>query len=249
MQWFLAALGEDKPRDEAALRRAIHHLQAALRVFTKQHHPYFWASVHMNLGNIYSDLPYTAGNGKRAISRLEKALEIYTEANHPHEFGLVQMLLGKTYKKIADHKDSTTEQAKLILRAIACYEAAARGFTHNREFSEIALSLSLAGLSCQSIPTGNKREHLRRSANYFVKAAQLFGQNEEVSMQANHYLMAGEVLLKLAGLTRMSNEVIEARDAYLKGQELYERSGQKDEAAKAGETARELEAFLETVSS
>jgi hypothetical protein len=127
---------------------------------------------------------------------LEKALEVYSEADYPHDFGLVQMLLGRTYHRIAEHKgDNKTEQAKLLRRAIACYEAAARGFAQKREFSEIALSLSLAGLVWQNMPTGNKREHLRRSANYFVKAAQLFGQNGEVPMQANHYLMAGEVLL------------------------------------------------------
>jgi len=248
MQWFLAGLDEKIPRDEAALRRAISHLQAASRVFTKQTQPYFWASIHMNLGQIYSQLPYSSGNNKRAISHLQEALEVYDEATHPHEFGLVQMLLGKAYQMSAEQKDSKNERSKLLRRALSCYEAAARGFARKREHNEVALALTLAGLAWQKLPTGNKRQHLRRSADYFLQAANLLGQGGEEEMQAPHYSMAGDALLQLARLTRMSNEVLEAQNAFEAARESYERVGQKDEANKAAQMARQLDEFLQNAS-
>lgn len=244
MQWFLAALGEDKPRDEIALRRAIPHLQSALRIFTKQFQPYFWGSIHMNLGQIYSELPYSSSNSKRAISHLEQALEAYNESDYPHEFALVQMILGKAYQKASKHKKNINDHAKLIRRAISCYEAAARNFSRNREPEKVALAYVLMGMAWQQVPTGNKREHLRRSADFVLKAANLLGQCDEAAMQASHYSLAGDVLLKLAQLTRRSNEIVEARDAFEAAQRAHERADQFGEATQSAQTVQGLNNFL-----
>jgi hypothetical protein len=243
LQWLLGDYTREGG-DEQALRRSIPHLQASQRVFTQQSERYFWASCEINLGDIYSRLPYTPRNFKRAVAHLESALHVYTSRDFPHEFGLVQMLLGRVYSWSAKQAKDKNEQGKLIRRAIACYEAAQRGFLRTQEWESVALNLSLAAMMWRELPIGNRRQHLRQSADCWLSAAENLERVNKSALIATHLDQAGETLLQLAQLTRKPDEFIEARQVFNAAQTAFARAGDTKHAHNADETVRQLDEFL-----
>lgn len=108
------------------LDKAIACYQAALRVYTETDFPEQWAMTQNNLGIAYWDL--SAGdrgaNLDKAIACFENALRVYTETNFPRQWATIQYNLGYAYSNLsASDWDANPCQA-----AIACFEAAERGF-------------------------------------------------------------------------------------------------------------------------
>jgi tetratricopeptide (TPR) repeat protein len=237
---------------EESLRRSIEHIQAAQRVLTMQTQPYFWASCEINLGNIYSKLPFTRGNFKRAVSHLERALKVCSERSYPHEWGLVQMLLSKSYMEAAQYQEDKmekNERAKLLRRSIACSEASRRGYTYTKEWEAVALTLSVEALAWRAIPTGNRREHLRHSINCWRRAAECFNLTGDNALRAVHLNEVGTTLLQLVELTRKSSEVIEACKAFEAARDAFARAGDKENATQIDQKLQGISKWLQDPSS
>ncbi|HEY7311927.1 MAG TPA: hypothetical protein VH643_21365 [Gemmataceae bacterium] len=110
----------------ANLGKAIACYAAALRVYTETDFPADWAMTQNNLGIAYADLPTgdRAANLGKAIACFEDALRVCTETDFPADWANCQGDLGEALEALS----SLTQEKSLLLRAIACFEAAMRGY-------------------------------------------------------------------------------------------------------------------------
>ena len=247
LMWMQADDSFQSGQDEVALRRAIPFYQAAQKVYTPQSEPYFWASCEMNLGNIYTNLPFTPRNSKRAIEHLQNALRVYGERTQPQEFGLVQMLIGKAHAEAAKRAKSKDEQAKLLRRAIEHYEHARRGFERIQSPQHVALAFTMAALAWENMPTGNRRQHWRQCANCWLQAAELLARSEateDKSQSALSLNQAGEALLQLGQLTRMSDEALQAREVFETARLAFGNLNDTANANRAAEIVGQIDQLL-----
>jgi hypothetical protein len=81
-----------------------------------------------NLGNAYSELPTgdRSENLRRAIACYENALRVYTETEFPYDWASTQHNLGAAYFELPTGESG--DATRTCATAIACLEAAARGF-------------------------------------------------------------------------------------------------------------------------
>ncbi|HSY52744.1 MAG TPA: adenylate/guanylate cyclase domain-containing protein [Thermoanaerobaculia bacterium] len=107
------------------LANAIACYQAALRVWTERDFPADWAMTQNNLGAAYADLPTgdRAENLANAIACFQPALRVRTERDFPADWAQTQSNLGDACA------DLPTGEAENIGKAIACYQAAERGYS------------------------------------------------------------------------------------------------------------------------
>jgi tetratricopeptide (TPR) repeat protein len=108
------------------LIKAIACYEDALRVFTKTDFPAEWANTQTNLGFAYADLPMgdRTSNLKKAIACYEDALHVRTETEFPTGWAETQSNLGEALEKLS----AITKEKSLLIGAIACFEAAIRGY-------------------------------------------------------------------------------------------------------------------------
>ena len=78
---------------------SIYHLELALEVLSCENAPLRWASVHHNLGAVYSSRLRgdPAENMETALSHLQEALTVYTPDEHPLTRAAVQCDIGSAY--------------------------------------------------------------------------------------------------------------------------------------------------------
>jgi tetratricopeptide (TPR) repeat protein len=108
------------------LWKAIACYAASLRVFTETDFPAEWAKIQYNLGNTYTKLPTgdRTSNLKKAIACYEDALHVRTETEFPTGWAETQSNLGEALEKLS----AITKEKSLLIGAIACFEAAIRGY-------------------------------------------------------------------------------------------------------------------------
>ncbi|MFB8793411.1 MAG: tetratricopeptide repeat protein [Microcoleus sp.] len=94
---------------------------AALKVYTRENYPEYWATTQNYLGAAYSNRieGVRAANIEEAIACYTAALEVYTRENYPEDWAMTQNNLGIAY---SDRIEGV--RAANIEQAIACYREA-----------------------------------------------------------------------------------------------------------------------------
>lgn len=243
LMWMQADDALQKGVSEAMLRRALPFIQAAQRVYTLQKYPLLWASCERDMGNIYANLPFTRSHHKKAVSHFEAASRAFRQLNQPSEYALNQMMLGDAFSAAEKETRDNNERAKLLRRALDSYAKAQHIYEQLHRPQHVALMLTLQAMVWPRLPTGNRRQHLRQSANAWLQAAELLGK-EEVMQKALSLQRAGDVLLELGQLTKMSTEIAEARDALGAARTAFEQVGQEESAHMCAELVHNLDRIL-----
>ncbi len=121
--YALLPVEEDRTEN---LKKAIDCYRDALRVRTETAFPADWATTQTSLGLAYARFPTEDRilNLKKAISCYEDALRVRTEAEFPGLWAKTQRHLGEALEALS----ALTSERSLFLRAIACFEAAMRGY-------------------------------------------------------------------------------------------------------------------------
>ena len=101
---YRSAPGGPTPAD---LRRMAQVTESALEVFTLRDHPEAWATVHANLGSIYSwlfrlDEDESAAYDELAIRHLDEAFQVYTRERTPYGWAQVHQALAMVYMRRAE---------------------------------------------------------------------------------------------------------------------------------------------------
>jgi hypothetical protein len=118
-QYGLGHAFQDLPLGDRGenLRRAIACHDSALRVFTEESFPQYWAWTQNYLGNEFQNLPTgdRVENLRRAIASYEAALRVFTEDRFPQEWANTQGNIGITYHDWASIENDEMNQARSIV--------------------------------------------------------------------------------------------------------------------------------------
>ncbi len=247
-EWALGHFLSEVGVTEADRRQSIPHLQEAGRLWRQQKATGHWASVEMEIGQLYLNLSPTKGNLKRAISYLEKALEGYTEKSWPHNYALVQMFLGEAHSKMArqEQKDKNA-RGKLMRKSIANFQAAARGFARTKTPGNVAFALASESEIWRELPTGNRREHLRNSAKCLSRSAELLVQAGDDLESAVFFETAGDIYFDLLQLTKNTKELEQSLKCHELARQFFEKSGMPKRAQQNAVIAQSYREGLKNV--
>lgn len=227
---------------EYALRKALCHGFAVLKVFTREGYPEPWARVQANLGNVYMDLPdgERGENVRRAIACYEAALQVFTLASHPEEWAQVQMNLGTAYTELP-----TEERAEALQRALACYRAALQVFTPDTHPQWWAWTQWNSGVAYASLPLGGAEENLQQAILCFRAALKVLSPRQEPRDWAMVQMNLGQAWRRLAEVRKDPSLLPRAVGAFTAAFQGFSQEGLEEEAREALQAAQEAQRALE----
>ena len=158
-----------------SLQKAIACYESALRIYTEQKFPQYWAGIQNNLGKAWGGLTTgdrTANLGK-AIACCESALRIYTEQKFPRYWARIQNNLGGAWSGL-----STGDRTANLKCAIDCYESAVRILTEQEFPQDWARVHSNLGGAWGDLPTGDRTANLKCAIDCCEAALRVYTEQE-----------------------------------------------------------------------
>ncbi len=112
-------------------RQAMDMFHKALEIYSLEQHPQTYASIRLNLGNVYLayyETDYNLSNLENAIYAYQEAAELWNHQNEPLVYANCMNCLGNAYQRMARF-EAKVENSK---RAIEAYETALKICTYER---------------------------------------------------------------------------------------------------------------------
>ncbi|WP_437826988.1 CHAT domain-containing protein [Sorangium sp. So ce1153] len=160
-----------RPDDRTAnLLRAIEHYERALDLYLLSDAPRDRASVQLNLGAAYADLPVRdrSENLRQAIACYTDALQVFTLATHPEEYALACNNLGVAYTTLP-----TGDPVQNRRRAIAYLNEALRVYTPDSSPHDYAMIQSNLGNAHDGVTVGDRSAHIELAIAFYFDAARV----------------------------------------------------------------------------
>jgi tetratricopeptide (TPR) repeat protein len=154
-----------------SLQKAIACYESALRIYTEQKFPQYWAGIQNNLGKAWGGLTTgdrTANLGK-AIACCESALRIYTEQKFPRYWARIQNNLGGAWSGL-----STGDRTANLKCAIDYYESALHIHTEHEFPQNWARVQNNLGNAWSHLPTGDLGANLKGAIACFEAALHVY---------------------------------------------------------------------------
>ena len=149
------------------LQSAIGCFQEALRFWTLEETPAYYASAQINLGAAYQELRTgdLAENLQQAIVCYREALRAVTFETSPLDYISAKINLGNAYRELP-----TGDRAANLQQAIACYQEALRLVTFETSpLDYISAKINL-GNAYRELPTGDRAANLQQAIASYQEA-------------------------------------------------------------------------------
>ncbi|WP_261559955.1 hypothetical protein [Frankia tisae] len=146
-----AAYQQRAGTDPAALRTAVEHYLAALRLISVDSAPELFAAVQVNLAAAYLAMPMSQASDQLrigvAIQGLRTALTVYTPQTHPDQWASTQLNLANAlvYAPSAHQKDNLIEAAARYQQVIAARDRDTDPLGHARALANQGNALAHLG--------------------------------------------------------------------------------------------------------
>ncbi len=148
----LGAAHQERARDDAAaLRTAVEHYLAALRLISVDSAPELFAAVQVNLATAYLAMPMSQASDQLrigvAIQGLRTALAVYTPETHPEQWASTQLNLANAlvYAPSAHQKDNLIEAAARYQQVIVARDRDTDPLGHARALANQGNALAHLG--------------------------------------------------------------------------------------------------------
>jgi len=155
---------------------AIKALNQALKVYTFDEFPYYYAMTQNNLGNAYSELSIVddkAGNCNKAIKAFEEALKVYTFDEFPYYYATTQNNIGAAYCSLS----KVEKKAENCKKAIKAFDEALEVRTLDKYPYDYAMTqnnLGVAYRNLSEVEEEDKAENCKKAIKAFEEAMKVY---------------------------------------------------------------------------